>query len=111
MQAPSRERSVPVGTRRQSAQVSSTGRLLYDIPHVHGGHRKVFGMHDLYAKFNWVCLMRDESEGEVLRCLKEWDTFSMAARIECRNLHTDNCVLVVRERRHRLNPPPLRIDG
>ena len=65
---------------------------VYDIgvPHVHGGHRKVFGVHDLYSKFNWVCLMHNESESEVLRCLKEFHTFMHAAKVTGRNLHTDN---------------------
>ena len=65
---------------------------VYDIgvPHVHGGHRKVFGMHDLYSKFNWVTLMKNESESEVLRCLQEWHAFCSAANVTCKHLHTDN---------------------
>jgi hypothetical protein len=60
------------------------------VKHVHGGQSKVFGAHDLYSKRDFVMLMNNESESEVLRCLKAYNTFCKAENVSVKHLHTDN---------------------
>ena len=42
------------------------------IKHVHGGHGKVFGIHDHFSGLNWVKLIGDESAETIAECLREF---------------------------------------
>jgi hypothetical protein len=60
------------------------------VKHVHGGQTKVFGAHDLYSELNWVMLMKNESEAEVLRCIRAYHAYCRSENVDIRHLHTDN---------------------
>jgi hypothetical protein len=60
------------------------------LKHVHGGQSKVWGAHDHKSKLNYVTLLRDESEDEIGRALREFHTYCRSKKVVIRRLHTDN---------------------
>ena len=60
------------------------------VPHIHGGQRKVMGFHDHMSKFNYVVLLANETEEEILRGLKEFINYTRSCRVVVRHIHTDN---------------------
>ena len=99
-----RGRAPDVPSDRHAPDVSKPGMLCsFDIyslgvKHVHGGQTKVFGVHDHFSHLNWVCLLKNESEDEVIRSLGLYHAYCRAQGVEIRWLHTDNGTSFVSER-------------
>ena len=91
-----RANSPDVPSDQHAPVVESPGDLLsYDIyalgiSHVHGGQSKVLGIHDHKSGHNWVRLLRNETEGELLTAWREYHAYARSHKVEIRHVHTDN---------------------
>eukprot|EP00966_Prymnesium_polylepis_P052867 1224635-Prymnesium_polylepis.1 len=77
-------------------KVTAAGDLLsfdvYDIgvPHIHGGQRKVLGIHDHFSTLNWVRLLKNETEDELTTAWREFLNYTRSVHVTIRHVHTDN---------------------
>ena len=85
-----------VPSKAQVQHINAPGDLVsYDVydmglAHVHGGQRKILGIHDHYSKFNWVCLLRSESADEMCQAWRQYANVCKMHRIVIRRVNTDN---------------------
>ena len=60
------------------------------VKHVHGGQSAVLGVHDHYSKYNWVKLLKNETEEEIICAMRDYRNLCIAHKVVLRHVHTDN---------------------
>ena len=60
------------------------------VKHVHGGQTAVLGIHDHHSQFNWVRLLRNETEDEMIAAWREYLNYAKSHNVTIKRVHTDN---------------------